>query len=63
MSEENKWERCGVCEKEKERGIHLYTMFICTECEQEMIHTDPSAQKYQYFLEKMRVMNQTPLYS
>jgi len=39
-------ERCGICEEEKERGIHLYKMFICTECEQNMIHTEPREEKY-----------------
>lgn len=63
MGEGRRKERCGVCELEKENGIHLYNMYICKSCEEEIIDTDPSEQKYQYFLKKMRIMNQTTLYS
>ena len=56
-------ERCGICEEEKERGIHLYKMFICTECEQNMIHTEPREEKYRYYLRKLKNMNQPRLYS
>jgi len=63
MSGEDKLEMCGVCEKEKDRGIHLYNMFICYECEKEIIQTEPSEQKYHYFLKKLRSINQTTQYS
>lgn len=56
-------ERCGICEEEKERGIHLYKMFICTECEQNMIHTEPREEKYHYYLRKLKNMNQPTLHS
>lgn len=54
---------CGICGEQKEIGIHLYTLFICSPCEQEMIHTDPSDQRYRYFLKKLRAVNQSTQYS
>ncbi|GGJ89354.1 anti-sigma-G factor Gin [Lentibacillus kapialis] len=56
-------ERCGICEEEKERGIHLYKLFICCECETNMIHTEPREEKYRYYLQKLKNMNQPTLYS
>lgn len=56
-------ERCGICEEEKERGIHLYKLFICCECEKNMIHTEPREEKYHYYLQKLKNMNQPTLYS
>lgn len=56
-------ERCGICEEKKEQGIHLYNFFICTECEYNIIHTEPREEKYKYYLEKLKNMNQSTLYS
>ena len=56
-------ECCGICEEEKERGIHLYTLFICCECEHNIIHTEPREEKYNYYLHKLKNMNQSKLYS
>ena len=33
-------ETCAVCEQVKGVGRHLYTTFICEECERDMIGTD-----------------------
>lgn len=55
--------RCGICEEEKQAGIHLYTMFICSECEHNMIHTEPREEKYNYYLHKLKNINHTKLYS
>ncbi|KGX83451.1 sigma factor G inhibitor Gin [Pontibacillus marinus] len=63
MNGENKMKMCGICDTEKDQGIHLYNMFICYECEREIIQTEPSEQKYHYFLKKMRTINQTTQYS
>lgn len=57
------FERCGICEEEKEKGIHLYTLFICTDCEYNMIHTEPREEKYSYYLRKLKNVNQPKLYS
>jgi hypothetical protein len=61
MNVENEKETCGICEQEKSRGIHLYTLFICCECEQKMIHTEPREEAYQYYLKKLKNMNQPTL--
>ncbi|MDC3414892.1 sigma factor G inhibitor Gin [Terrihalobacillus insolitus] len=59
--DDDKKELCGICEQEKSRGIHLYTLFICCECEQKMIQTDPKEAEYQYYLKKLKNMNQPTL--
>jgi hypothetical protein len=56
-------EFCVICNKQKEKGIHLYTSFICTECEQEMIHTNTNEPKYQYYIKKLRRVKKTQIYS
>lgn len=54
---------CAICETQKVRGINLYTLFVCTECEQEMIHTEPEDERYKVFVNKLKAMNHTTLYS
>ncbi|MRG88151.1 sigma factor G inhibitor Gin [Salinibacillus xinjiangensis] len=54
---------CQVCNQEKAEGITVYTTFICLECEQEMINTEPGDEKYQYFVEKLRVINHSNQFS
>jgi uncharacterized protein (DUF983 family) len=47
-------ENCVVCDEEKLTGIHLYTSFICVQCEQEMIGTDTDDPRYKYYLRQLR---------
>lgn len=56
-------EQCIICHKQKEKGIHLYTSFICMECEKEMIDTNTNEPKYQYFIEKLKQVKTTRIYS
>ncbi|MRX72930.1 sigma factor G inhibitor Gin [Bacillus lacus] len=56
-------EVCVVCDARKEDGIHLYTSFVCTECEQEMVQTQTFDPKYQFFIKKLKRVNTPPLYS
>ena len=56
-------ETCVICEKTKTKGIHLYTRFICHDCEKEMVLTETSDEKYQYYLKKLRKLTQPELYS
>ncbi|HLT55440.1 MAG TPA: sigma factor G inhibitor Gin, partial [Bacillota bacterium] len=51
------------CEDEKKEGIHLYNLFICSECEYNMIHTEPREEKYQYYVRKLKAVRQSKLYS
>lgn len=55
--------QCVICEEAKEEGIHLYTSFICTRCEYHMIHTDVREEKYKYYVEKLKNINQPSLFS
>jgi hypothetical protein len=56
-------ETCIICDLKKSMGIHLYTSFICIDCEKEMTNTQTSDPKYQYYLEKLRRVKNPPLYS
>lgn len=56
-------EQCVVCEQVKPAGIHLYTSFICTECEQIMIQTDTSDPKYKFYVDKLRKVTKPGIYS
>lgn len=54
---------CQICQEEKKEGIVIYQAFICSECEQEMIMTEPEDERYQYFVKKLKAINQTTQYS
>ncbi|WP_164462063.1 sigma factor G inhibitor Gin [Bacillus sp. FJAT-42376] len=58
-----KGEPCIVCDECKPDGIHLYTSFICTECEKEMVATDPIDPRYDYYVKKLKSVKAPPLYS
>ncbi|WP_217588384.1 sigma factor G inhibitor Gin [Lentibacillus saliphilus] len=57
------YEQCGICEEKKPYGIHLYHLFICQDCEYNMVHTEPREVKYQYYLEKLKPVTRPTLYS
>ncbi|WP_281064492.1 sigma factor G inhibitor Gin [Cytobacillus eiseniae] len=54
MAKKNIGEECVICEESKIKGIHLYTAFICTDCESDLISTDMNNPKYKYFLKQLR---------
>ena len=54
MAKKHVGEECVICEQSKLRGIHLYTSFICTDCESDLITTDTCNPKYKYFLKQLR---------
>ncbi|WP_084361066.1 sigma factor G inhibitor Gin [Neobacillus fumarioli] len=56
-------EICIICEHQKPKGIHLYTSFICTECENDLIRTDTSDPKYKYFLNKLKKVTTPEIFS
>ena len=56
-------ETCAVCEQIKGMGIHLYTTFICEECERDMIRTDTNDPKYQYYLKQLRKITNPEIFS
>lgn len=55
--------RCIICEEESLQGIHICTSFICTLCEYNIVHTDAREEKYRYYVQKLKPINQIPLYS
>ena len=63
LAKEHVGESCVICEQMKPIGIHLYTSFICTECEQVMIHTDTSDPKYKYYIEQLRKITKPEIFS
>ncbi len=56
-------EACVVCECMKMSGIHLYTSFICEECEREMIGTDTRDIKYKYYLKQLKKITNPEIFS
>jgi hypothetical protein len=56
-------EQCIVCQSEKSVGIHLYTSFICTECEREMVQTDTNDPVYKLFVQRLKKVNTPQIYS
>lgn len=49
---------CIICEEKRTKGIILYTTFICTACEHNLIHTEPREEKYNYYVRKLKHLNQ-----
>lgn len=47
-------EICVVCEQSKKNGIHLYTRFICKDCEAEIISTDTGDERYRFYLRQLK---------
>jgi hypothetical protein len=56
-------EECLVCEQSKEKGIHLYTSFICTDCETEIIHTQTDHPKYKFYLQQLSKITKPKIFS
>ncbi|HHY75069.1 MAG TPA: carnitine--CoA ligase [Bacillus bacterium] len=56
-------ETCVICEQKKENGIHIYTQFICNECEQEIISTETNNEKYKYYLNQLKKVIEPTLYA
>ncbi|WP_058305623.1 sigma factor G inhibitor Gin [Gracilibacillus massiliensis] len=50
---------CGICDQTKEEGIYLYQLYICRECEKEILSIHPQDDNYQYYVEKLRAINQS----
>ncbi|WP_019244535.1 MULTISPECIES: sigma factor G inhibitor Gin [Bacillus] len=54
---------CIICEQLKFEGIHLYTSFVCRDCEKEIIQTDTSDSKYKYYLQQLRKISKPQIYN
>lgn len=60
---ESTLETCIICEQRKKKGIHLYTSFICIDCEKEMLQTDTNDPKYQYFIKRLKCAAKPEIFS
>ncbi|MFD0829559.1 sigma factor G inhibitor Gin [Neobacillus sp. M.A.Huq-85] len=56
-------ETCVICDQLKPKGIHLYTSFICMECEKDLINTETSDPKYKYFLKQLKKITTPEIFS
>jgi hypothetical protein len=59
MTDKHLTKRCGICDKTKEEGIYLYHLFICSECETDIVATDPSDENYSIYVKKLKAINQS----
>jgi superfamily II helicase len=46
--------RCIVCDLPHAEGIEIYGQFICADCEQEMVRTEASELRYQYYVQRLK---------
>ncbi|WP_035724707.1 sigma factor G inhibitor Gin [Gracilibacillus boraciitolerans] len=56
---ENNKHVCGICDQTKKEGIFLYQLYICSECEKEILSIKSQDENYQYYVEKLRAINQS----
>jgi hypothetical protein len=63
LTEKHIGESCVICEEKKLRGIHLYTSFICTDCEQDLIQTETDHPKYKHFLKQLKKVTTPEIFS
>ncbi|WP_202081422.1 sigma factor G inhibitor Gin [Caldalkalibacillus salinus] len=47
-------EMCVICSRHQDEGIHIWHQFICRECETEIVMTDVSEEKYNFFVQQMK---------
>lgn len=57
------FEECAICECQKHEGLHLSNIFICSECEVALVHTETNDPIYRQHIEKLRKMNISGIYS
>lgn len=63
LTEKNIGESCVICEQRKMSGIHLYTSFICTDCEHDLVQTETDHPKYKYFLKQLKKITTPEIFS
>ena len=50
-------EKCIVCEKRKDDGIHICNQLICDACQREMVKTGVDQDRYQFFIKRLGKLN------
>ncbi|MCZ0756759.1 sigma factor G inhibitor Gin [Anoxybacillus sp. J5B_2022] len=63
MSNQSIEETCIVCEQSKDEGIHIYTKFLCIDCEKELVRTDTDDPKYRFYLQQLKKIMSREIYS
>ncbi|EDL63783.1 sigma factor G inhibitor Gin [Bacillus sp. SG-1] len=56
-------EMCIICSQPKATGIHLYTSFVCIDCEKDMIRSETDSPQYKFFVERLKKVNTPQIYS
>lgn len=46
--------QCKICEEKKREGIYILVSFICSDCEKEILNTNPEDERYQYFVDRLK---------
>ncbi|WP_181351110.1 sigma factor G inhibitor Gin [Thalassobacillus sp. CUG 92003] len=59
----NRIDHCGVCHQEKEAGVYLYKLYICPECEKDIIQTAPEDERYQYYVKQLKDISSSVIHS
>ncbi|MFG6150797.1 sigma factor G inhibitor Gin [Halobacillus sp. B23F22_1] len=54
---------CSICSKQTDDGIYLLRIYICSSCENEMIHTSTEDPKYKFYIEQMNKAHRAIIYS
>lgn len=62
-TDKNYGETCIICEETKYKGIHLYTRFICTDCEKNILQTETNDPKYSLYLKQLKKVISTEIFS
>lgn len=47
-------ETCIICDQMKSKGVHIYTSFLCVDCEREIIRTPTNHPKYKQYLRRLK---------
>ncbi|QQZ09473.1 sigma factor G inhibitor Gin [Heyndrickxia vini] len=63
LAKKNISENCIICEQPKILGIHLYTSFICSDCEKDIVQTDTNDPKYEYYINQLKLVIKPEIYS
>lgn len=45
---------CIICHELKQQGIRICGVFLCTECERDIVHSDVHDANYKYYVEEMK---------
>ncbi|MFK2826988.1 sigma factor G inhibitor Gin [Bacillus sp. B190/17] len=54
---------CIICDKEKVEGMHVYTAFICWECERDIVQTEPEEEEYADLVKKLSKIRKSSVLS